>query len=391
MEDVRQCLTENILPFWLDRMQDNERGGWYGQMLSDGTVVTDAPRGAILNARILWAFSAAYRVLGKAEYLAAATRTYEYIRQHFVDEEYHGTYWSVTAEGRPLDTRKQFYAQGFMLYGLSEYHRATGDESALQLAIDLYNIIEEYSRDRVHGGYTEACARDWSPLADMRLSDKDANYPKSQNTHLHIIEPYTNLYRVWPSAELRASIVSLLDIFQQRIFDASTGHLGMFFDKDWTPIPERWESYGHDIECSWLMHEAALVLGDEEILRRITPTVRALAHAADEGLQADGSMIHEANFTTGRVDADRHWWVQAEAVVGYYNLYQHFGDTAALHKAECLWHYIKAHLLDRDLGEWHWSVAPDGSINTQEDHAGFWKCPYHNTRMCLEIIERTKH
>lgn len=396
MEDVRQCLTENILPFWLNRMQDMERGGWYGQMLADGTIVGDAPRGAILNARILWAFSAAYRILGKPEYLAAATRTYEYICQHFVDREYGGTYWSIDADGKPLDCRKQFYAQGFMIYGLSEYHRATGCADALRLAIDLFNIIEDHSRDRQYGGYIEACTRDWQPMQDMRLSDKDANYPKSQNTHLHILEPYTNLYRVWPDARLKEALEHLLNVFSCRILNRQGYHLQMFFDMDWTPIPQQWESYGHDIEASWLMHEAALVLGDGQILSEIEPIIRTIARASEKGLRPDGSMnaelrlpsLHSSHSTFHSERSEAVWWVQAEAIVGFYNLYQHFGDEDALHKAERLWQYIKEHLIDNHLGEWHWSIDGDGNVNTHEDHAGFWKCPYHNTRMCLELIER---
>lgn len=398
--EVKQCLTENILPFWLNKMQDMERGGWYGQMLADGTLVKDAPRGAILNARILWAFSAAYRVLGKAEYLEAATRTYKYICQHFVDRVHGGTYWSVDADGSPLDCRKQFYAQGFMIYGLSEYYRAlstfnpptSGDkrEDALQLAIDLFYIIEEHSRDRQYGGYIEACTRDWQPMHDMRLSDKDANYPKSQNTHLHILEPYTNLYRVWHDARLKEALEHLLDVFCNRILNRQGYHLQMFFGMDWTPIPQQWESYGHDIEASWLMHEAALVLGDEQLLSEIEPIIRTIARASEKGLRPDGSMIHEVNVSTGLYDSERHWWVQAEAIVGFYNLYQHFGDEKALYKAECLWQYVREHLIDNHLGEWHWSVDENGKVNVNEDHAGFWKCPYHNTRMCLEIIERKR-
>lgn len=396
--EVKQCLTENILPFWLNKMQDTECGGWYGQMLADGTIVSDAPRGAILNARILWAFSAAYRVLGKTEYLDAATRTYEYICQHFVDCVYGGIYWSVDAEGRPLDCHKQFYAQGFMIYGLSEYCRAlstfnpstSGDkrEDALQLAIDLFNIIEEHSRDHLYGGYIESCTRDWQPVQDMRLSDKDANYPKSQNTHLHILEPYTNLHRVWPDARLKEALEHLLDVFCNRILNRQGYHLQMFFDMDWTPIPQQWESYGHDIEASWLMHEAALVLGDEQLLSEIEPIIRTIAHASEKGLRPDGSMIHEINVHTGLYDTERHWWVQAEAIVGFYNLYQHFGDEDDLRKAERLWQYVRDHLINYQLGEWYWSVDAEGKVNTNEDHAGFWKCPYHNTRMCLEIIER---
>ncbi|MBQ1665451.1 MAG: AGE family epimerase/isomerase, partial [Bacteroidaceae bacterium] len=193
--EVLDVLENNILRFWLDKMQDKENGGFYGQMTGEGELVKTADKGGILNARILWSFSAAYRVLRKPEYLEAATRAKEYIIEHFIDEEFGGTYWSLDYKGNPKDTKKQFYAIGFMIYGLSEYARATGDHEALEYAIQLYECIEEHSLDKQYNGYIEACTREWGEIADMRLSELDANFPKSQNTHLHIIEPYTNLFR----------------------------------------------------------------------------------------------------------------------------------------------------------------------------------------------------
>lgn len=389
-QEVGVCLTENILPFWLGRMVDDEHGGFYGQIRGDGTLVKDAPKGCILNARILWAFSAAYRVLGKKEYLDAATRAKDYIIAHFIDKEYGGAYWSLDCYGQPLDTKKQFYAIGFVIYGMSEYARATGDSEALDVAIGLFHDIELHAKDSEYGGYIEACTREWQPIEDMRLSDLDANFPKSQNTHLHIIEPYTNLFRIWKDSQLEQSLYDLIDIFCNRILNRDTHHLDLFFDMDWTRGAGWLESYGHDIECSWLLHEAALVLGDADVLRLVEPIVQLVATASEKGLNADGSMTHEANLDTGRVDADRHWWVQAETVVGFYNLYQYFGDEGALDNAERCWTYIKEHLIDHANGEWYWSADADGRINTRDDKAGFWKCPYHNTRMCLELLERTK-
>ncbi len=388
-QEMQDVLQKNILRFWLDKMQDQERGGFYGRIDGHGQLHADAEKGAILNARILWAFSAAYRVLGDPEYLEAAQRARQYLVEHFIDPDYGGVYWSVDCEGRPLDTKKQFYAIGFALYGLSEYVRATGDSAALDQAIALYRCIEEHALDREYNGYIEAQTRDWQPIADMRLSDLDANYPKSQNTHLHIIEPYTNLYRVWRSAELEASLRNLIHIFTDRILNPETHHLDLFFDMDWTRGAGVLESYGHDIECSWLIHEAALVLGDADVLKKVKPVVQMVAKASEKGLNADGSMVHEANLDTGYVDSDLHWWVQAEAVVGFFNIWQHFGDEAALEKAKRCWQYIKDNLIDYENGEWYWSRHKDGSLNLVDDKAGFWKCPYHNSRMCLEIMERT--
>ncbi len=414
--EMQDVVENNILRFWLDKMQDTEHGGFYGRMDGHEVLHPEAEKGAILNARILWAFSAAYRVLHKPEYLEAATRAKQYIIDYFVDKEYGGVYWSVDYKGNPLDTKKQFYAIGFVIYGMSEYARATGDKEALDYALQLFDSIEEHAFDSKYNGYIEACTREWGTIADMRLSELDANYPKSQNTHLHIIEPYTNLYRCLQ--ELRAAescdyvpvigsvlpinvsvpqevigrvegaLRNLIDIFTDKILNPETHHLDLFFDMDWTRGAGHLESYGHDIECSWLMHEAALVLGDRYVLDKVEPIVRMVAEASAKGLRPDGSMIHEANLDTGHVDDDLHWWVQAENVVGWYNLYQYFGDKDALEKALRCWNYIKTQMIDWEHGEWHWSRHPDGSLNTVDDKAGFWKCPYHNSRMCLELIER---
>ena len=387
-QEVREVLEDNILRFWIERMQDEEHGGFYGRIDNNNVLYADADKGAILNARILWTFSAAYRVLGKSEYLKIATRAKRYFIDHFIDPEYGGVYWSLDYKGQPKDTKKQFYAIGFAIYGLSEYARATNDQEALEQAINLYRCVEEHALDKEYNGYIEAMTRNWQPIDDIRLSEYDANYPKSQNTHLHIIEPYANLYRVWPSKELEASLRNIIGIFTDRILNPETHHLDLFFEMDWTRGAGQLESYGHDIECSWLMHEAALVLGDQKVLNKVEPIVQIVAKASEKGLNPDGSMIHEANLTAGTKDDDLHWWVQAEAVVGFYNIYQHFHDEAALEKALRCWQYIKENLIDYQHGEWYWSRHRDGSLNTVDDKAGFWKCPYHNGRMCLEMIER---
>lgn len=416
-QEMQDVVENNILRFWLDQMMDYEHGGFYGRMDGNGELHPEAEKGAILNARILWSFSAAFRVLKHPEYLEAATRAKDYIIEHFIDQEYGGVYWSVDYEGNPLDTKKQFYAIGFVIYGLTEYARATGDREALDYALELYDCIEEHAFDSKHNGYIEACTREWGEIADMRLSELDANYPKSQNTHLHIIEPYTNLFRCLKEMQAQescdyvpalgavlpvgvsvpkelidrvaGSVKNLIEIFTDKILNAETNHLDLFFEMDWTRGAGHLESYGHDIECSWLMHEAALVLGDAQVLAKVEPIVQAVAKASEKGLNADGSMIHEANLDTGHVDDDLHWWVQAENVVGWYNIWQHFGDEEALNRAEKCWHYIKEQLIDWNHGEWYWSRHANGVLNTVDDKAGFWKCPYHNSRMCLEIIERS--
>lgn len=422
--EVRQELENDILPFWMEKMTDNGRGGFYGRIDGGDTLHADAPKGAILNARILWTFSAAYRILRRPEYLDTATRAKRYLIDRFYDNDFGGVYWSLDADGNPLDTKKQIYAQGFAIYGLGEYARATGDDEALDYAVRLFNLIEEHSFDRGRNGYVEAFMRDWSVIGDMRLSDKDENASKTMNTHLHILEPYANLYRVWKDARLERQLRNMIRLFTGKIMNRETSHLDLFFDDDWHTRGDI-VSYGHDIEASWLIHEAALVLGDKALLKEIEPVIVNIARAADEGLNPDGSLIYEQ--TSGRVDEqtggqadgqtsrqgtdgvqagvqgeapcqlvtctsstdkELHWWVQAENVVGHVNLYQHFGDEAALDTAVKCWQFIKNSLIDREHGEWHWSLMPDGTVNRRDDKAGFWKCPYHNGRMCMEIIER---
>ena len=409
--EMREVLENNILRFWLDKMQDEEHGGFFGRMDGGMQLHPEAEKGAILNARILWTFSAAYRILGKQEYLEAAKRAYDYFVGHFMDPEYGGVYWSVDYKGNPLDTKKQFYAIGFAIYGLSEYARATGDREALDYAIALFECVEEHAFDHEYNGYIEACTREWGEMADMRLSEIDANYPKSQNTHLHILESYTNLLRcieemqaattcnyvpvlgsilpvdivvpIETLVHIQGAVRNLIAVFTEHILNPETHHLDLFFDMDWTRGAGRIESYGHDIECSWLMHAAALVLGDRQVLEQTEPIVRMVAEASAKGLRPDGSLMHEANLDTGHIDGDLHWWVQAENVVGWLNIYQHFGDEQALQRAAACWQYIKQNLIDYEHGEWFWSRRHDGSLNLDDDHAGFWKCPYHNSRMCL--------
>ena len=386
--EVAQELTSNILPFWINRMTD-PAGGYYGRRDGNGNLVDGAEKGLILNARILWTFSQAYRILGKPEYLEAATRAKNYIADHFVDQEFGGAYWSVDSEGKPLDTKKQFYAIAFAVYGLAEYYRAAGGD-ALDLAISLYRSIEEHSFDSELNGYIEACTRDWGKIEDMRLSDKDENFAKTMNTHLHILEAYTGLYRVWKDEGLHSQLSNLIRIFLDKIIQPD-GHLGLFFDENWT-LHGVMQSFGHDIETSWLLVEAAEVLCesgdpmDRLLYLECLGASRELAAAATGGLTSEG-MTYEYDPASGYRKDDRDWWVQAEAVVGYLNRWQLAGDPADLERSLAEWDYIKRAIIAPD-GEWYWGRRPDASVNLADDRAGFWKCPYHNGRMCMEIIHR---
>ena len=381
VEEVRENLTSNILPYWL-ALKD-PRGGFYGEVKADGTVLYDAPRGVILNARLIWSFAAAYGALEDDRCLVAAVHARDWFLDHFCDHKYGGVYWSVDASGERLETKKQLYAQGFAIYGLSELYRVTKDDEALKNAINLYKVVETHFADPENGGYIEALSRDFSPLEDMSLSESDINADKTMNSHLHILEAYSNLYQVWPDEGLKEALEKLLDIVGEKVLGPD-GHLQLYFKRDWTVIPGA-VSYGHDIETSWLALESAFALRDAAVVNRVRPWARKVADAGNEGLLPDGSMRYE-KLPDGHFDDSRQWWVQAETVVGNLWLWKYHADAAAWDRAVTAWGYIREHLVDGLSGEWWWAILPDGSRDLSQPKAGFWKCPYHNTRMCLQVL-----
>ena len=383
---LKKELTEDILPYWSKKICKGDTG-LYGRISGEEVIDPEAPVGAIMTSRILWTFSNAFRLFRREEYKTMAMQAKSLIINNFYDVEQGGIYWSINPDGTPLDTKKQIYAIAFCIYGLAEWNRASGDEEALELAKKLYRDIEKHSFDTCKNGYFEAFTREWGEIQDMRLSDKDANESKTMNTHLHVLEAYTGLYRVWKDGGLAAQLKNLIGIFLDRILGADA-HLRLFFDDDWN-CGYKIYSYGHDIEASWLLHEAALVLGDEATIGKVEKEVPRIAAAAGEGFTAKGGMIYEKDNATGHIDGDRHWWVQAETVVGYFNLWQLTGEPSGLENSIECWEFIRNNLIDRENGEWFWSIRQDGTVNRTDDKAGFWKCPYHNGRMCMEIIERT--
>ena len=375
-------LENGILRFWLG-LRD-PRGGFYGEVLSSGEIRPDAPRGVILNARIIWAFAAAYQMMPKPAYLEAAVAAGEWFLKYFVDAENGGVYWSVSATGEPLDDKKQLYSQGFAIYGLSELYKVTRDPKVLASAAALFQMVETHFADAEHGGYIEALARDFSPLADMSLSAHDINADKTMNSHLHLLEAYANLYRIWPDDALRDALERLLDIVCTRVMGPD-GHLQLYFRRDWSVLPGG-ISYGHDIETSWLLLECAFATRNFDLVSKVRPYALAMGKAGNEGLLPDGSMRYE-QLLDGSFDDSRQWWVQAETVVGNLWLWKYHGDAEAAGRALACWAYIRNHLVDLDGGEWYWSILPDGTPDRSQPKAGFWKCPYHNTRMCLEILK----
>jgi mannobiose 2-epimerase len=380
-------LTQNILPFWINKMTDEKNGGFYGQINGKNQLVPDAPKGGILNARILWTFSSAALHLKNPFYLKTAERAKNYIFSHFFDTEYGGTYWMLHADGTPADTKKQIYSQAFFIYALTEYYRASKDKECLNKAVELFHLIEKYSFDREQNGYFEVYSREWKLLDDLRLSEKDANEKKTMNTHLHILEAYTNLYRVWKDERLKNQLQNLIDIFLTKIINRETYHLDLFFDENWN-CKSTIFSYGHDIESAWLLEEAAKVLGNEDLLTKVKSETLKVTEAAAEGIRTNGGLINEKNYLTGHVNSNFDWWPQAEAMVGFFNAYQNTRNEDYTLKTIAIWNFIKHNIIDSKNGEWFWSVSESGIKNTSDDKAGFWKCPYHNSRMCLELLER---
>lgn len=392
MNDLSQLRAEmaaefsRILDYWEKNAPDYQKGGFIGRVDHAGKRYPDAEKGSVLNSRILWTFSAAYAHTRKPSHLSLAKRAYDYIRDHFYDHQNGGTYWSVKADGSRGQTRKQVYGQAFAIYGLSEYFSVSEDPEALAIATELYDKLEEFSYESEHGGYIEAFASDWQPLDDMRLGGGGLNAPKTMNTHLHVIEAFVNLYLVWPDIRLRKSIEGLLRVFEQHIINPETHQMVLYSGMDWSPMSKAM-SFGHDIEASWLLLESAEILHDEALTDKWKKNAVAMAQATFAGLAPDGSLYYEFNPDNGHWDKHREWWVFSEAVVGYLNAWQISGDDRFLKPLYGIWDFTKKHILDLKGGEWFTGVNDDYSL-VNGNKISFWKCPYHNARMCLEVLKR---
>ncbi|MFD2670890.1 AGE family epimerase/isomerase [Marinicrinis sediminis] len=381
-------LQHNILRFWMTHTRDEEQGGFYGEISPTMQVQTDAEKGLVLNARILWTFSSAYRLNPDPAYADMANRAYEVLTSQFVDAEFGGLFWAVDPIGRPTADKKQVYGQAFVIYALAEYNRAFGHDQAREQAIALFHLMERYSYDRQYKGYVEALSRAWEPMEEVSLSAKDMNEKKSMNTHLHVLEAYTNLYRIWPADELADKLTELIETTIRYIIDTETGHFHLFLDEAWT-VKSDHISYGHDIEGSWLLVEAAQVLENPGLLEQVKTVALKMAEATlKEGVDPDGGLLNEASARDGLIDTNKDWWPQAEAVVGFFNAYQMSGDQSYLEAARNSWSFIQQYLIDRKHGEWYWGVTREGQPVPDAPKVSAWKCPYHNGRACIEMIER---
>lgn len=380
MEDE---LRSRILPFWLN-LADGENGGFIGEVASDGTVNTRARKGGILMSRILWTFSRAYCSFPDEKYREAADHVFAFIEKNMWDDEYEGIYYAVNYLGRPLDIKKHLYCESFAIYGLAEYHRAFGNERALNLAVRIFNRMEESASFTAHGGFLDICDRDWTLYPDL-LSGRFFP-PKTMNTHLHILEGLANLYRVYRDERLAKRLSSLIDIFLAIIINDKTHHFKLFFNDEWKSKNDV-ESYGHDIEGSWLLCEAAEILGDESLIHRTREEAVRMADAVyGTAIDDDGAIMYEGEH--GKItDGNKSWWPQAENVIGMFNAWQISGEEKFLDASMRTWEFIRDHVIDREHGEWHANIRRDGTVDRGR-LVSFWKCPYHNSRMVLEMKER---
>lgn len=382
-------LQGNILSFWMKQTKDKINGGFFGEIDNQLNTSPDAEKSLVLNARILWSFASAYRIYGKTEYLAMAERAYAYLMDHFIDKEYGGLYWMVDAEGKPAQEKKQIYGQAFAIYALAEFYHATERSEVLDEAIQLFQLVEKYGYDSIYKGYVEALSREWQITDNLSLSSKDMNEKKSMNTHLHVLEAYTGLFRVWKSKELESKLAELIETMLDHIIDKEGKHFHLFLDEAWT-VKSDIISYGHDIEGSWLLVEAAETLGHEELLHRVHTVAISMAEAVlAEGIDNDGGIWNEAD-PNGLLSKEKDWWPQAEAVVGFYNAYQLTGDSKFNEAAQASWTFIDKYMVDHQLGEWYWSVDENYQPLAHAPKVSAWKCPYHNSRACFEMIARLK-
>jgi mannobiose 2-epimerase len=375
-----------ILKYWAKHTVDNQNGGFIGQIDFNDHLIANAEKGSVLNARILWTFSASYQVTKNESHKTIATRAFDFLSKHFYDSEFGGLFWSINVDKTPKDTKNQIYALAFAIYGLSEYYAISKDDKALEIAINLYLQIQKYSYDPVNKGYLEAFTRDWKPIEDLRLSDKDANEKKTMNTHLHIVEAYANLFKVWKDKTLQSDIIELLETIEKHFINTKTGHLRLFFDENWVEKPDV-ISYGHDIEAAWLLLQCAEISENETLIANYKKHAIQIAEVTQEGLDSDGGLWYEFDPEKDKLIAEKHWWVQAEALIGFYNAYQLTGNEKFLNIVYNNWKFIKKHIIDQENGEWFWGIYHDNSL-IEKDKAGFWKCPYHNGRACLELMHR---
>lgn len=384
LQDSLQIELKNILSYWEDNTIDNLHGGFIGHIDYPDIKQHKMNKGIILNSRILWSFSAAANHYKNDKYAAICKRSYNYLKQYFNDEIFGGVFWEVDYLGTPTNKRKQVYAQAFTIYALSEYYLFSKDEEVKNWAITLFNLIEEKSFDSKDNGYIEAFAENWDAIEDMRLSEKDENYAKTMNTHLHILEAYTTFYKIHPEKQVKDALINLITLFTDK-FLSKDFHFHLFFDEKWT-LKSSVYSYGHDVETAWLLIEAAKVINEPLLLSKIEQiAVKVVDRFIEVAIDEQAGTKNCIDLTTGIVDTDRHWWPQAEAMVGIFYVYKITGDEKYHELVLRIWDFIDKNVIDHTYGEWLGVIDENGNHDPKNEKVGMWKCPYHNSRACIQI------
>ena len=387
-ESVQRELFENIVPFWVKHTRDNVHGGFYGRINNNLQIYKKADKSLILTVRVLWTFSALQRLKEDDDYLQMAEHAYRFLSEKFLDRKYGGAFWLVDYQGRVLETKKKIYGQAFTIYALAEYYSAFNRQQALEQAVNIYNLIEANNHDNANLGYFEAANRDWTETEEMRLSEVDMNEVKSMNTHLHLMEAYTNLYRVWPDKKLKQRLKELIEVFTKHIIDNKKYHLQLFFNEFWH-VKSDIVSFGHDIEASWLLCETADVLENDQLKKSVENNALKMVDAViKDGFNENDAIYVEMN-GKGEIFKKIQWWQQAEAVVGLLNAFKISRDEKYYNHARNAWSFIEKAFADKKNGEWFYELDEDGRPTESYCKVSEWKGPYHNSRACMEILKRS--
>lgn len=403
-QSIKKELTQNILPYWEKYARDTETGGFFGNIDNNNNQDTKESRTIVMTSRFLWAYSAAARLFDDPSYLEMADYASYSLMHHFFDKDNGGFFWSVYPDGSPCVSKKQIYGEAFATYALAEYAAALTEVrkqtlqpyAVMDKTLAMFSLLEKYARDPENGGYVEALTTNWKPTTDLKLSDKDIDCDKSMNTNLHVMEAYTNLYRnfavVYPEQKDTRTLVgnALADLVRVSITKIlqKNGHFGVYFNRDWSRIDNE-ISYGHDIEASWLLWEAANELGDEQLMAEVRPvSVRMAMLAYEEGFDKKNGGF-ENTFIDGRQDRTRIWWNQAEAFNGFFNAWELTGSDNFKEAFQLVWKWITKHQADKKNGDWFWAVDENGGPDLTRPKGGNWKTAYHNARCCMEILRRT--
>ncbi|MDT0688989.1 AGE family epimerase/isomerase [Salegentibacter sp. F188] len=389
-KDFRNELSaelDNILGYWKRFSPDDEHGGFVGCRDHYNKLILKANKGIILNTRLLWTFSAIGNFRQDKSTVELATRAYKYLKDYFQDKKNGGVFWELDYTGKPVNTRKQIYAQAFAVYALSEYYKLTKEEEVKNWAVSLFELIEEHGRDRKNNGYLEAFQQDWSPIEDMRLSEKEDNSAKTMNTHLHILEAYTTLYQITKEEKVREALHNLSILFLEKFYAEEIQHFHLFFDVKWNRT-NNIVSYGHDIEAVWLIIEAVRTLNDTDLLKKANRVAVDVAETfLKEGYVKGAGVLNEKNLDTGNLDTDRHWWPQVEAMVGLDFAFRITNENEFQEAISDIWEYTKSQIIDRENGEWHFRLNKNNEPYTKEDKLSMWKAPYHNSRACMMLLK----